>query len=62
MILCVFMPDVQIETLPATLRMIVRNVTCLRWPRDPRAQKVFWLLLQNGLQEGSADVRPCAVL
>ncbi len=56
-IICVLMPNITIENLPPTLRMIIKTVTCLSWPRDPRAQKVFWLKLREGLQEGAPDVR-----
>ena len=51
--ICIFMPGVEHKTLPASIRMITKTVTCLQWPLDIRAQKVFWLQLQRAILEGS---------
>ena len=45
------MPNVTPDQLPGTLRMIVKTVTCLKWCPDPKVEKVFWLKLQEGLEE-----------
>lgn len=50
------MPNIIQGQLPETLRMITKTVTCLKWPLDPRAQRVFWLKLQEGLVESDANV------
>ena len=26
--------------------------TCIKWPRDPAAQQVFWIMLQRALLDG----------
>ena len=45
------MPNVTPDQLPGTLRMIVWKVTCLKWCPDPKVERVFWLKLQEGLEE-----------
>ena len=54
-IICIFMPGVEQDKLPGTIRMITKFVTCLKWPRDERAQKVFWLMLQKAIMDGAQD-------
>ena len=61
-IICIFMPNVKPNELPGTLRMITKTVTCIKWTPDPKIQKVFWLKLQNGLEEGDTDTKPTNVL
>ena len=62
MIICIFMPNIKAEHLTPALKMITKTVTCLKWPLDPDAQKVFWLKLQEGLQKGTDDKDPTVVL
>ena len=50
-IICIFMPNMTPDQLPGTLRMIVKTVTCIKWCPDPKVQRVFWLKLQEGLEE-----------
>ena len=45
------MPNVTPDQLSETLRMIVRTVTCLKWCPDPKVERIFWLKLQEGLEE-----------
>ena len=54
-IICIFMPGVEQDKLPGTIRMITKFVTCLKWPRDERAQKVFWLMLRKAIMDGAQD-------
>ena len=54
-IICIFMPNVKPEQLPATLRMITKTVTRLKWSPEINAQRIFWLLLQRGLIKGHAE-------
>lgn len=54
-IICIFMPGVEPDKLPGTIRMIIKFVTCLKWPRDERAQKVFWLMLRKAIMDGAQD-------
>ena len=51
-LICIFMPDVIQQGLPDTFRYILNHVTCIKWPRDPAAQQVFWIMLQRGLLDG----------
>ena len=53
-IICVFMPNVTLDDLPGTLRMITKTVTCLKWNPDPKAQ-VFWLMLHKGLVDDNGS-------
>ena len=53
-ILCIFMPNITLNQLPRRLKTIVKTVTYLKWCPDPTAQKVFWIKLREGLEEGSA--------
>ena len=50
------MPNIRQDELPETMQRIIQTVTCLKWPLDPTAQKVFWLKLQEGLEEGQSDL------
>ena len=54
-IICVFMPNVKLDDLPGTLQMITKTVTCLKWNPDPKAQKVFWLMLHKGLVDDNGS-------
>ena len=36
--------------------MITKQVTCLKWCPDPKVQKVFWLKLRGGLEEGDRNI------
>ena len=54
-IICIFMPGVEKDKLPGTIRMMTKFVTCLKWPREEKAQKVFWLLLQKAIMDGVQD-------
>lgn len=56
------MPNVKPDQLPATLTMIVKTVTYIEWPLDPRAQRVFWLKLQEGLVEGDPTLNPSDII
>ena len=51
-LICIFMPDIIQQGLPDTFRYILNHVTCIKWPRDPAAQQVFWIMLQRGLLDG----------
>ena len=55
-IICIFMPDIKQDELPSTLAMITKQVTCLKWCPDPKVQKVFWLKLRGGLEEGDRNI------
>ena len=46
------MPDIIHNQLPDRFRFILNHVTCIKWPRDPAAQKVFWIMLQRALLDG----------
>ena len=61
-IMCIFMPNVTPDQLPGTLRMIVKKVTCLKWCPDPKVERVFWLKLQEGLEEVGNFNNPHAIL
>ena len=52
--ICIFMPDIVHNQLPDRFRYILNHVTCIKWPRDPAAQQVFWIMLQRGLFDGDA--------
>ena len=55
--ICIFMSNIQQDGLPETMRRIIQTVTCLKWPLEsPTAQKVFWLKLQERLEEGQSDL------
>ena len=56
-IICIFMPNIKQDELPSTLRMITKQVTCMKWCPDPKVQKVFWLKLRGGLEEGDKEVK-----
>ena len=56
-IICIFMRDIKQDELPSTLRMITKQVTCMKWCPDPKVQKVFWLKLRDGLEEGDKEVK-----
>ena len=53
MIIGIFMPNTDMEELPAGLKMIIKTVTCIRWSPDPAAQKCFWLKMQEALDKGT---------
>ena len=54
-IICIFMPDIIQYQLPDRFRCILNHVTCIKWPRDPAAQQVFWIMLQRTLLEGEVN-------
>ena len=51
-LICIFMPDIIQNQLPDRFRFILNHVTCIKWPRDPAAQQVFWIMLQRTLLDG----------
>ena len=51
-LVCIFMPDIIQNQLPDRFRFILNHVTCIKWPRDPTAQHVFWIMLQRALLDG----------
>ena len=51
-LICIFMPDIIQKQLSDRLRFILNHVTCIKWPRDPAAQQVFWIMLQRALLDG----------
>ena len=51
-LICIFMPDIIHNQLPDRFRFILNHVTCIKWPRDPAAQQVFWIMLQRALLDG----------
>ena len=56
------MRDIKQDELPSTLRMIIKQVNCLKWCPDPKVQNVFWLKLRGSLEEGDEKVNEMAVL
>ena len=54
-LICIFTSDVDKRHLPDNVRMITRTVTCLRWPDDVTALKVFYLMLHRALTDGRRD-------
>ena len=54
-LICIFMPDIIYNELSDRLRFILNHVTCIKWPRDPAAQEVFWIMLQRALLDGQAN-------
>ena len=52
LLICIFMPDIIYNKLPDRFRFILNHVTCVKWPRDPAAQQVFWIMLQRALLDG----------
>ena len=51
-LICIFMPDIIHNQLPDRFRFILNHVTCIKWPRDPAAQQVFWIMLHRALLDG----------
>ena len=51
-LICIFMPDIIHNQLSDRFRFILNHVTCIKWPRDPAAQQVFWIMLQYALLDG----------
>ena len=51
-LICIFMPDIIHNQLPDRFRFILNEITCIKWPRDPAAQQVFWIMLQRALLDG----------
>ena len=51
MIICIFMPEINVTErhLPARINMLHHKVTCIKWPRDPAVQQVFWLQVERAL-------------
>ena len=51
MIICIFMPEIKLRErhLPPRINMLRHKVTCIKWPRDPEAEKVFWIQVQRAL-------------
>ena len=49
------MPDIDIKTLPLRFKMIINNITCIGWPLEEAAEKVFWLQLERALKDGLDD-------
>ena len=56
MIICIFMPEIKLKErhLPARINMLRHKVTCIKWPRDPAAEKVFWIQVQRALLHNKA--------
>ena len=54
-IICIFMPDIIHNQLSDRFRIILNHVTCIKWPRDPAAQQVFWIMLQRALLDGQPN-------
>ena len=54
-LICIFMPDIIENQLPDRFRFILNHVTCIKWPRDPAAQQVFWIMLQRALLDGKMN-------
>ena len=54
-LICIFMPDIIYNQLSDRFRFILNHVTCIKWPRDPAAQQVFWIMLQRALLDGEVD-------
>ena len=54
-IICIFMPDIVHNQLSDRLRFILNHVTCIKWPRDPAAQQVFWIMLQRAILDGEVS-------
>ena len=50
-LICIFMPDIIHNQLPNRFRFILNHMTCIKWPRIPAAQQVFWIKLQRALQD-----------
>ena len=51
-LICIFMLDIIHNQLSDRLRFILNHVTCIKWPRDPAAQQVFWIILHRALLDG----------
>ena len=51
-LICIFMPDIVHNQLSDRLRFILNHVTCIKWPRDPAAEQVFWIMLERALLDG----------
>ena len=49
------MPGVEQDKLPDTVRVIVKHVTCIKWPKEHGAQKVFWLMLRKAIMDGAQE-------
>ena len=58
MIICIFMPEIKLSErhLPPRINMLRHKVTCIKWPRDPAAEKVFWLQVQRALLHNKAKL------
>ena len=54
-LICIFMPDIIHNQLPDRFRFILNHVTCIKWPRDPGAQQVFWIILHRALLDGQQN-------
>ena len=55
LLICIFMPDIIHNQLSDRFRFILNHVTCIKWPRDPVAQQVFWIMLQRALLDGQPN-------
>ena len=49
------MPDIIHDQLSDRKRFILNHVTCIKRPRDPAVQQVFWIMLQRALLDGEVD-------
>ena len=56
-LICIFMPDIIHSQLSDRFRFILNHVTCIKWPCDPAAQQVFWIMLHKALLDG--NIRKC---
>ena len=54
-LICIFMPDIIHNQLSDRFRFILNHVTCIKWPRDPAGQQVFWIVLQRALLDGQEN-------
>ena len=42
--------------LPPRINMLRHQVTCIKWPRDPIAQQVFWLQVERASKHHKKNI------
>ena len=52
-LICIFMHDIVHSQLSDRFRFILNQVTCIKWPCDPAAQQVFWVMLHKALLDSN---------
>ena len=52
------MPEIIVSErhLPPRINMLRHQVTCIKWPCDLAAQKVFWLQIKRALLENEDKI------